>query len=137
MSKESAMSLEEWEPINERLITSTLNSMYKKITVIQCFALTIEAYRRTQRKNFMNNSKQQRKRSKSRTSAAIMGDFNAKVGSDNSAFQGTMGRHGLGERNDHGLKLVEFCSENRTGMIISAQDHTHRLPPIPIPTTNY
>jgi hypothetical protein len=69
-----------------------------------------------------------------------MGDFNSKVGSDNSAFERTMGRHRLGERNDNGLKLMEFCSENR--MVIKGTIFPHKnihtntrgLLPIPIPT---
>jgi len=40
----------------------------------------------------------------------VIGDFNAKVGE--GAIKGIVGRHGLGERNEAGDKLVEFCAAN-------------------------
>lgn len=43
MNKESAKSLMEWEPINERLIRARFNSNYAKTTVIQCYAPTNDA----------------------------------------------------------------------------------------------
>jgi hypothetical protein len=33
-----------------------------------------------------------------------MGDFDAKVGSENSAFEWIRGRHGIGQRNDSCIK---------------------------------
>jgi exonuclease III len=40
----------------------------------------------------------------------IMGDWNAKIGKGKEA--GTVGRHGLGNRNEAGERLHEFCEEN-------------------------
>ena len=40
----------------------------------------------------------------------VIGDWNAKVGQDET--NGTTGRFGLGERNERGDQLVEFCSRN-------------------------
>ena len=40
----------------------------------------------------------------------VIGDWNAKVGQDET--NGTTGRLGLGERNERGDQLVEFCSRN-------------------------
>ena len=42
----------------------------------------------------------------------IMGDWNAKVGSDNSGYEDIMGRYGYGERNDRGDMLLEFAADN-------------------------
>ena len=41
-----------------------------------------------------------------------MGDLNAKVGKDNKYVEQSMGKQGLGERNENGQKLVNICSEN-------------------------
>ena len=38
----------------------------------------------------------------------VIGDWNAKVGQEET--NGTTGRFGLGERNERGDQLVEFCS---------------------------
>ena len=40
MNRESANTLMEWEPINERLFKSRFNSKYCKLTIIQCYAPT-------------------------------------------------------------------------------------------------
>ena len=40
----------------------------------------------------------------------MIGDWNAKVGQDET--NGTTGRFGMGERNERGDQLVEFCSRN-------------------------
>ena len=40
----------------------------------------------------------------------VIGDWIAKVGQDGT--NGTTGRFGLGERNERGDQLVEFCSRN-------------------------
>jgi len=46
-----------------------------------------------------------------------MSNFNAKVGSD-VQLKGIIGVHGLGERNERGLKLVDICASN--GLAVSA-----------------
>jgi len=42
----------------------------------------------------------------------IMGDLNAKVGSDNTDNETIMGRHGIGEQNENGELFTEFCTFN-------------------------
>ena len=43
----------------------------------------------------------------------ILDDFNARVGRDTKAWKGVLGRHGVGNRNDNGRQLLEFCSEQQ------------------------
>ena len=42
----------------------------------------------------------------------LMGDLNAKVGSDNSGFEQYIGRCGMGLRNDNGGRFLDLCVEN-------------------------
>ena len=42
----------------------------------------------------------------------IIGDMNAKVGADNINCDRAMGKHGCGEINDDGERLVDFCLNN-------------------------
>ena len=42
----------------------------------------------------------------------IMGDFNAKIGSDNQRYENVMGVHGLGVMNDNGERFVNACAAN-------------------------
>ena len=41
-----------------------------------------------------------------------MGDFNAKIASDNVVREHLMGREGLGQRNENGERFADFCSFN-------------------------
>ncbi|VDL93401.1 unnamed protein product [Schistocephalus solidus] len=43
----------------------------------------------------------------------VLGDFNARVGTDNAAWQGALGPHGLGSCNDNGLLHLRTCAEHR------------------------
>ena len=41
-----------------------------------------------------------------------MGDLKAKVGEDNEGYDNIIGSHGVGERNDNGERLCDFCELN-------------------------
>nr|VZI05535.1 unnamed protein product [Spirometra erinaceieuropaei] len=42
-----------------------------------------------------------------------LGDFNARVGTDHTAWRGVLGPHGLPGSNDNGLLLLRTCAEHR------------------------
>ncbi|BHF77787.1 hypothetical protein SprV_0602089700 [Sparganum proliferum] len=43
----------------------------------------------------------------------VLGDFNARVGTDHTAWRGVLGPHGLRGSNDNGLLLLRTCVEHR------------------------
>ena len=81
--KEATKSLIEWESVSSRIITARFHTKVWKVTVIQCYAPTNEAeeecktdfYERLQA--VINNQAR-------RDVLLMMGDFNAKISSDNT-----------------------------------------------------
>nr|VZI23149.1 unnamed protein product [Spirometra erinaceieuropaei] len=43
----------------------------------------------------------------------VLGDFNARVGTDHTAWRGVLGPHGLRGSNDNGVLLLRTCAEHR------------------------
>ncbi|BHF80970.1 hypothetical protein SprV_0702409900 [Sparganum proliferum] len=43
----------------------------------------------------------------------VLGDFNARVGTDHTAWRGVLGSHGLRGSNDNSLLLLRTCAEHR------------------------
>ena len=42
-----------------------------------------------------------------------MGDFNAKIGMDNTGYEDIMGAHGLGQMNENGELFADLCALNQ------------------------
>ena len=42
----------------------------------------------------------------------LLGDFNARVGTDYSSWEGIIGKHGVGNENSNGTRLLTLCSQN-------------------------
>ena len=49
----------------------------------------------------------------SKDKLVILGDFNVRVGRDLELCKGVLRRHGIGNCNDNGRLLLEFCSEHQ------------------------
>ena len=96
------------------------------ITVIQVYAPTINAEVAEVERFYKDLQDLLELTLKKKNLFFIIGDWNAKVGSQ--AIPGVTGKFGLGVRNEAGQKLIEFCQEN--ALVIANtlfQQHKRRL----------
>ena len=54
----------------------------------------------------------------------LVGDFNAKIGGNNTGYEEVMGRQGLGTTNENGEMFADHCAFNR--LIIGGSVFPHR-----------
>ena len=123
MSKEASKALMEWKPVNERIITARFFSKYIKTSVIQVYAPTEDA-EEEDKEDFYEQLQATFNQLPKHDVKLITGDLNAKVGADPSGFEDIMGNHGVGERNDNGLRLLSFCDFNN--LVVTGTIFPHR-----------
>ena len=95
------------------------------ITVIQVYAPTSNAAE-AELEQFYEDLQDLLELTHKRDALFIIGDWNAKVGSQETL--GVTGKFGLGTRNEAGQRLIEFCQEN--ALVIANtlfQQHKRRL----------
>jgi len=104
LSKDVAQSLLEWEPVSERIIKARFNSRWQQVTVTQCYAPTNEATEE-EKDDFYEQLQAVMEQVPRRDMQIVMGDMNAKVGTDSTGRDEVMGRHGAkAEMNENGEK---------------------------------
>ncbi|XP_052080696.1 craniofacial development protein 2-like [Mytilus californianus] len=111
LSNTSKKSLMEWEPVSERMMWVRLKAKCQNITIIQCYAPTNDAEEDV-KECFNEQLQHVWDKIPKRDIKIVMGDMNAKIGKENKDREKTLGKHGLGEINENGEKLVEFCELN-------------------------
>lgn len=84
------------EPVSPGILIAIFNSMGKKVTILQCYAPT-NAADIEDKKEFYKKVQATLDKPPKRDMKILMGDRNAKVGSDNTNQELIMGRHGVGE----------------------------------------
>ena len=92
--------------MNDRIIMCKLKAKPFDIAIIQVYAPTAD-HPEEEIETFYEDLEKVMKRTKSGDIVIVMGDFNAKVG--NTAMSKCMGKHGLGDTNERGERLTEFC----------------------------
>ena len=123
MSQDTQKSLIEWTAVSSRIITARFYSRFKNTTVIQAYAPTNESTD-DEKDDFYEQLQATFDTCNRHDIVIVMGDLNAKVGHDNKDMEGIMGKHGLGNINDNGERLCDFCSMN--GLVITGTCFPHR-----------
>ena len=113
LSKEAQKTLIGWEPISARIIMAKFKTTNKRISlnIIQCYAPTNGAEDNI-KEEFYQLLEETTRKCSSKDITILMGDLNAKVGSDNTGYEQVMGRHGLGEMNENGELFANRCANH-------------------------
>ncbi|VDI48062.1 blast:Craniofacial development protein 2 [Mytilus galloprovincialis] len=128
MNKQTAKSLIEYNPVNERIIRARFHAKKGKVTFIQCYAPTNEAEEEV-KTEFYNTLQAEIRKVPTHDLTIVMGDLNAKVGNDNTGNERVMGKYGCGQMNENGELLVDFCGINNLviGGTIFPHKDIHKL----------
>nr|KAG5686923.1 hypothetical protein BaRGS_020732 [Batillaria attramentaria] len=125
LAPEAQRALIGWEPVNSRIITAKFITKKKdiKLNIIQCYAPTMMRKRR-KKDDFYQQLQTVIDRGGAKDMTILMGDFNAKIGSDNTGYENTMGTHGLGQMNENGERFADFCALNQ--LVIGGSIFPHK-----------
>lgn len=96
-------------PISDRVILIQLHGQPININIIQVYAPTADKSDEDL-ELFYQQIDKALKVTKSNEINILMGDFNAKVG--RGRVENIVGSYGLGERNNRGDRLIEYCQDN-------------------------
>ena len=109
--------------MSDRIITARFESRFKKVSIIMCYAPT-NTSEEEDKKSFYAQLQSVLDKIPNRDMLILMGNMNAKVGPDNTDREREMGRQGLGEMNENGEMLADFCSTN--SLVIGGTVFSHR-----------
>uniref|UniRef100_W5MYU0 Reverse transcriptase domain-containing protein n=1 Tax=Lepisosteus oculatus TaxID=7918 RepID=W5MYU0_LEPOC len=107
--KNIAHAVESYTIFSDRIVAICICGKPLNVTVLQVYAPTTDAPE-DESERFYTKIEEALEQVPKKDIIYIMGDFNAKVGSQEEA--NIIGRCGLGERNKAGDSLVKFCHEN-------------------------
>ena len=109
LSGQARKALIGYNPISSRIITARFDAAPFKMTVIHVYAPTsssseedIEA--------FYSDIEVVLSKTGQNDIIILTGDWNAKIGNDNTDWKSVMGRYGYGDRNERGERLLEFAT---------------------------
>jgi len=108
MHKRATGTMTGYEPICERIISVRLNAKQRKITLVQVYAPTTAATE-VETEHFYEQLSRTLRNVNKGGMTFVIGDFNAKLGSDVSLSTGSFG---LGITNEAGERLKDFCIEH-------------------------
>ncbi|VDO47389.1 unnamed protein product [Schistosoma margrebowiei] len=108
LSKQAQKALIGWESHGSRIIKASFKTKREGIAmnIIQCYVPTND-FNDDAKDHFYDRLQSIIAKCPTKDLTILMGDFNAKVGTDNTGYEDIMGRHGLGERNENGERTCE------------------------------
>lgn len=131
LALEAQRSLIGWEPGNPQIITATFATKKDNIrlNIVQCYAPTNDA-EEEEKDDFYDQLQSVLDRQRAKDITVLMGDFNAKIGADNTGYEDFMGVHGPGQMNENVGRFANLCSLNQLDIAGSTFPHKriHKAP---------
>ncbi|VDP74445.1 unnamed protein product [Schistosoma curassoni] len=114
LSKQAQNALIRWDPHGPKIIETSFKTKKEGIAmnIIQYYAPTND-YNEDANDQFYNRLQSIVEKCPTKNLTILMGNFNAKVGTDNTGYEDIMGRHGLGERKENGERFANLCAFNK------------------------
>eukprot|EP00057_Strongylocentrotus_purpuratus_P014949 XP_011669423.1 PREDICTED: craniofacial development protein 2-like [Strongylocentrotus purpuratus] len=111
LNKTAQNALLGYNPISPRIISARFEIQTGSLTIIQVYAPNT-ANSEEEIEEFYNLLQATIEKAPRKDILIVMGDLNAKVGSDSKQWNQVIGQYGLGEANPRGEKLLNFCAAN-------------------------
>ena len=127
LDQQTSRALIGYSPINDRIMKADVVRLQAKphnISILHCYAPT-SAADDAEMTDFYNALQEAIDTIPNRDVRVMMGDMNAKVGA-NVGADATCGQYGLGEQNERGEELVEFCRANNLAIMNTMFKHHPR-----------
>ncbi|VDP21959.1 unnamed protein product [Schistosoma margrebowiei] len=114
LSKQAQNALIGWESHGPRIIKASFKTKKEGISmnITQCYAPTND-YNEDAKDQFYNRLQSIIEKFPTKDLTILMGDFNAKVGTDNTGYEDIMRRQGLGERTENGERFANLCVSDK------------------------
>lgn len=123
LNKRISHTVLKYNAISDRAISIRLQGTPVNITIIQVYAPTADA-EDEDIEQFYNQVQDEIDRTSRQDLLIFMGDLNAKVGQGKHG--NITGRFGLGERNEAGDRLIDFCTTNQLSITNTFYQHHKR-----------
>ena len=99
----------EWSPISEWIILARFKTKIRNLTIIQCYAPR-EMTDKDMKGKFYQQLHETITAVQKRDVILVMGDMNAKIGSNSEGLEHLMGRHEIGNMNKNGELFSDLCA---------------------------
>ena len=111
--------------LSDRILLVRIHGKPFNLSIIQVYAPT-SASSEEEIEDFYSDLEDAHKKCGNQDIVIVMGDLNAKVGGEQDPLQEIVGKHGLGERNDHGDLWVDWCATHEQVIMNMWFQHNQR-----------
>ena len=123
--KDFVSSVLNCEPVSSRIIKISLKARPFNVSIIKVYTPSSE-HPDQEIEDFYQQLNETIKKIPRRDILVIQGDWNAKIGPDaHQNWTETVGKHGLGDTNERGLRLLEFPEMNH--LVVANTLHPHKV----------